>query len=313
MNQRHIKAIMIAAVTLLALTVITEAQNFRKALGIARDAVNKANSGGDLEKPKRQRRKTSPRRDKQLTAAEIVNKANFVWYYQGDDSRANVSMEIVDATGGKKKLEMTILRSDGPDSTGEVTGDQKYFVYISQPEELAKTALLVAKHADKPDDRWLYSPSMEKVEKIPPEKGRTSFVGSNIFYEDLTGRDAGDDVHELLADETDETYFVLKSTPKDRKSVEFAHYKTRIRRGTFVVVWRTYYDRTPKAIRMYEADKFKKIQGFTTITHSRITDLRTKTYTDLLYDKVTYNIGLNENIFQERSLRQPPLKHLQGK
>ncbi len=313
MNQREIKAIVIVAVALLGLTVSAQGQNYRKALGIAREAVNKTNSGGETEKPKRQRRKTSPRREKQLTAGEIVDKANFVSFYQGDDSRAKVSIEIVDATGSKKKLEMTILRSDGPDSDGQATGSQKCYVYISQPEELAKTALLVTKRAGKSDYRQLFSPAAEKVEKIPPEKGRTSFAGSDLFYEDLTGRDVGADIHELLADETDATYYVIKSTPKDRKSVEFAYYKTRIRRGTFVAVWRAYYDRTTKAIRMYEVDKFKKIQGFTTISHLRITNLRTKTYTDLMYNKVTYNIGLNENIFQERSLRRPPLRHLQGK
>ncbi len=313
MNQRHTKASLIAAAAILALAVGAQGQNYRKALGIARDTINKANSGGKTEKPKRRPRKTAPSDPKKLTAGEIIDKANFVSYYQGDDSRANVTMEIVDAAGVKTSREMTILRLDGADSTGEVTAGQKYYVYISRPAELAGTALLVLKHADKPVERKLYSPSVGKIEIIPPEKARTSFAGSSFFYEDLTGRDSGADVHELLADQTDETYFVIKSTPKDPKSVEFTSYKTRIDRKTFVAVWRTYFGKAGKAIRTCEVNQHKKIKGVTAITRSRMTDLQTKAYTDLKFDKVQYDTGLSERIFTERSLAKPPLQQIQGK
>jgi hypothetical protein len=39
-------------------------------------------------------------------------------------------------------------------------------------------------------------------------------------------------------------------------------------------------------------------------------DLRDKSYTVLEYTDVTYNVGIEEDIFAERYLRRPPRKYL---
>jgi len=53
----------------------------------------------------------------------IVNKANIVAYYQGDDGKAKVDMTITDKQGQKREREFILRRKDMKDG-----GDQKYFV-----------------------------------------------------------------------------------------------------------------------------------------------------------------------------------------
>ena len=255
--------------------------------------------------------------EKDLTAMDVVVKANRVAYYQGGDGRAQVKMTITDAQNRTRTREMTILRRDQPDPKAktadekkkdEFCGDQKFYVYFHQPADVNKMAFLVWKHLDKDDDRWLYLPGLDLVKRISSSDKRTSFVGSEFFYEDVSGRNINDDKHELLA--TSKTYYKLKSTPKDAKSVEFDHYISWIHRESFVVVSQEYYDKKGQKIREYKALKMDRIQGFWTVTKSRMTDLRTKGNTVLEYTDVKYDLGMPEDIFTERYLRRAPVAHL---
>jgi len=251
---------------------------------------------------------------------EIVKRANLVAYYQGADGRARIKMTIVDQQGRTRQRELTILRWDAPSpeaakkgfdakKADQHAGEQKFYVYFHKPADVDKMAFLVWKHLTKDDDRWLYLPNIDLVKRIAGGEKRTSFVGSDFFYEDISGRRIDDDTHELI--ETTDKYYVLKNTPKDPRSVEFSYYKMWIHKKTFLVVKTVYYDKNDKAYRQYEAKAVKQIQGYYTVVKSRMTALLTGRYTDLEYSSVKYDLNLPEDIFTERYLRRPPTKHLQ--
>ena len=252
----------------------------------------------------------------ELSVPEIVHKANRIAYYQGTDGRSNVLMTITDSQGRTRTREFTILRRDelpegtaeGADVGDEHCGDQKFYVYFNRPADVSKMVFMVWKHVDKDDDRWLYLPALDLVKRIAATDERTSFVGSEFFYEDVSGRNPQEDDHELV--ETTDNYYVLKNTPKDPSLVEFAHYKMWVHRTSFVAVKVEYYDKNGQKYREYDAQEVETIQEFPTVTKSRMKDLRTDGQTVIEYSKVQYNIGLPDDIFTERYLRRPPLQYL---
>lgn len=242
---------------------------------------------------------------------QIIQKTNYVSYYQGTDGRAQVQMKIVDSQDRQREREMTILRRDqqaeGQQDAG-FTSDQKYYVYFHRPADVNKMVFMVHKHIDKDDDRWLYVPALDLVKRISAADKRTSFVGSHFYYEDVSGRSPEEDVHELV--ETTDNYYVLKNTPKEKSLVEFAYFKMWIHKTTFVVVKTEYYNEQDKKYREYQALKVDTIDGFPTVTHARMTDHRTGGHTDLMYKDVKYNAGLPDDVFTERYLRRAPKEHL---
>jgi hypothetical protein len=242
------------------------------------------------------------------TVDEIISKANLVSYYQGKDGRAQVKMTITDAGGQSRNREFTILRWDKPGPDETFCEDQKFYVYFHRPADVNKMAFLVYKHLDKDDDRWLFLPALNLVKRISSADKRTSFVGSHFYYEDVSGRNIKADTHELA--ETTNDFYVIKSTPKDSKSVEFAYFKSWIHRKTFVVIQTSYYDAQDKEFRQYKAEEYKEIQGYPTIIKSKMTDLRTNGYTVIDYSDVKYDVGVEEDIFSERYLKRPPYKYL---
>jgi len=230
---------------------------------------------------------------------EIVDKANLAAYYTGDDGRAEVEMTIVDGQGRTREREFVILRKDGEDG-----GPQNFYVYFKKPSDVRKMVFMVHKHIDKDDDRWLYLPALDLVKRIAASDKRTSFVGSNFFYEDVSGRAVTEDIHELI--ETTDQYYVLKNTPKDPGSVEFAHYTVWIDKKTFMPMKAEYADKQGQKYREVEALEVKEIQGHPTVVKSRVKDLQTGGETVSVFTEVKYDIGLDEKIFTERYLRRSP-------
>ncbi len=239
------------------------------------------------------------------SAQEIANNAAASAYYQNKDGRALISMTITDTRGRERTRELVILRRDVDDDLG----DQQFYVYFKAPADVSETAFLVWKHPQADDDRWLYLPALDLVRRIAASDERTSFVGSHFFYEDVSGRSPLEDEHELL--EVTEHYYVLKSTPKDPKSVEFTYFKSWIHKPTGIAVKSEFYKASDEAYRIYEALGVETIDGHPTVTKSKMTDHDRGGSTELTYSKVAYGIGLEESMFAERYLRNPPMDVLE--
>ena len=59
---------------------------------------------------------------------QIIEQANQVAYYSGDDGRSKVNMTITDNQGRKREREFVILRYDIEDG-----GKQNFYVYFNLP------------------------------------------------------------------------------------------------------------------------------------------------------------------------------------
>jgi len=254
---------------------------------------------------------------KVLSVDQIVDRTNHVAYYQGADGRAKAKMTIADSQGRQRIRELTILRWDQPDPNqpkkeqrkdSSFCGEQKIYAFFDRPADVYKTVFMVWKHLGKDDDRWMYLPALDLVKRISATDKRTSFVGTHFFYEDVSGRNINDDVHELV--KTTKDYYVLKNTPRDPKVVEFAYFEMWIHRESFIVVKTDYYDNQNKKYRTYEALEMKRIQGYPTVTKAKMTDLRTNGNTIAEYSNIKYDIGIPKSIFTERYLRKPARRYL---
>lgn len=235
----------------------------------------------------------------EITVNEIVEKTNLASYYAGNDGKSYVKMEIKDAQGRKRKREFIILRKDIKDG-----GDQLFYLYFKRPSDVRKMVFLVHKNTKSDDFRWLYLPALDLVKRIAASDKRTSFVGSNFFYEDVSGRAIKEDKHELI--KTTGKSYIVKNTPIDPNSVEFSSYTVEIDKKTFLPMKAVYTDKNGKDYRLAEVLKVKDIKGFPTVTQSRIKNLISGAETVINFSKVKYNLGLKKNIFTERYLRKIP-------
>ncbi len=245
-----------------------------------------------------------------LTVEDIVRKANHASLYQGADGKGKVTMVITDKQGRTREREFNMLRKD----VGEKDGDQKHFVYFQSPADVRKMVFMVHKHAalEQDDDRWLYMPSLDLVKRIAASDKRTSFVGSDFLYEDISGRNITEDTHELVR--TTEEHYVVKNIPKAPDSVEFEYYVAYIDKKTFIPMKMEYFKKGNRPCRIIESEKVENIESeengkkviYPTVIRSSAKDMENGTKSEMTFSNVRYNIGLDDKIFTERYLRRPP-------
>lgn len=235
----------------------------------------------------------------------LVTQSEKAAYYSGKDGRSDARMMIVDAQGRKQMRQFTILRRDVADN-----GDQQMMVFFSRPSDVKDTVFRVEKRTDinTEDDRWLYLPALDLVKRISSGDKRTSFVGSHFYYEDVSGRATSEDSF-TLQQETDTSY-VLKAKPKLPETVEFDYYLVTIDKATSLPMLIDFFKGESDNYRRVEAVKVEDIQGYPTVVRSKVSDLQSGGYTLMEFRNISYDIGLPDDVFTERSLRNPPRQWL---
>src|SRR4030065_495007 len=147
-----------------------------------------------------------------LTADEIMKKSQESFFYQARDFKARIMMRRISKGGQERIRELTMLRKN----YGASGGEQKYFMYFYQPADVKDMTFMVYKYPAKDDDRWLFVPAINMVRRIAAQDKRSSFVGSDFTYEDVSGRDIEDDNHTITKEEKIDTKecYVIKIAPK---------------------------------------------------------------------------------------------------
>lgn len=234
------------------------------------------------------------------SGAEIVKRSLNAFYYAGSDMRARVTMKLINPQGQVRNRDMTMLRLN----TGK-SGDQRYYIYFHAPADVKGTAFLVWKYPAKEDDRWIYVPALKLVKRIAADDKRSSFVGSDFTYEDVSGRDLEDETHALVRSEElgGRPVYVVESTPK---AAEYARRISWIDRERWLPLKEEYQDGRGGVMRVFTADKVEQTGQYWTVTARSMKNLQSGHRTEVLFQEIAYDVGLREDVFTERYLRDAP-------
>ncbi len=240
-----------------------------------------------------------------LTAEEVMKRSQSAFLYQGKDFKARVMMKLISKGGQERIRELTMLRKNYGDDGGE----QKFFIYFFQPADVKDMTFMVYKYPAKDDDRWLFVPAINMVRRIAAQDKTSSFVGSDFTYEDVSGRDIQDDTHSTVREEKldGKDCYVIKSAPK-AVDVDYSYKLSWIDKGNFLPLKEEYYDRKDALYKVFSAEEIKDVKGFPTVTKRTMKNLQTGHRTEVSYVKSDYNIGIDNSLFSERFLKQPPKK-----
>jgi len=237
----------------------------------------------------------------QPPAAEIAKRSLDGFYAAGRDMRVRVSMTLINQQGGERKRELTMLRKNMGSG-----GEQRYYMYFHAPPDVKGTTFLVWKYPAKDDDRWIFIPAIKLVRRIAASDRRSSFVGSDFTYEDISGRDVSDETHTLLRSEAleDRPCYVLESRPV--ASADYARRVSWIDSERWIPLKEEYLDGRGQKTRQFSADRVEEIGGHWTVTRRTMRTLQSGKRTEVTFQEVSYDQSLPDNLFTERSLREPP-------
>lgn len=243
-----------------------------------------------------------------LSGKEIIKRSQQQFFYPGNDFKAKVQMKLINKKGKERIRELTMLRLNLAEQE-----DQKYYMYFHKPADVREMAFMVWKYSNKNDDRWLYIPSIKLVRQIAANDKNSSFVGSDFSYEDVTGRELVLDKHTLKEENTlnGKNVYVVESIPNDKKSTFFSRKVSWIDKSSFLPLKEEYFDKKNILYKTFTADNIEIIEGIETIMQRTMTNNKNGHHTTVVFEKVKYNVGLKDDVFSERYLRNAPSQWIQ--
>jgi hypothetical protein len=224
----------------------------------------------------------------------------------GRDSRAEMRMRLYDRHGRVRERTMTLLALKGAAGTGDKT-----LVRFTYPNDIKSTAFLVWEHPDAGDERFLYLPALGRVRRIAGEEKQESFVGSDLSYEDIGGRDVSDYTYTFMdanatwtsPDGSTHPAWSLESRAKDRNA-EYPRSVSLVRKDSFVIVHADIFNPRHERAKVFDVRKLERIDNIWTTLSMVVANERDRTRTELETTSIRYNVGLTEGDFTRRHLEQ---------
>ncbi len=240
-----------------------------------------------------------------LSAEDVMGRAHRVQFYSGNDMKAKVLMRLVSKEGQERVREFMMLRKNISQGS-----EQRYFIYFYSPADVRDMTFMVWKHPPRDAERWLLLPALNMVRRIAANDKRSSFVGSDFSYEDVSGREVEEDTHAFEREDTlgGRPVFVVRSVPKEAKSVDFGYRLSWIDKENFVLPQEQYFDKRNQPYKTFTADEVKQVQGLCTTVKRTMKNVQNGHRTEVSFSQVEYNVGIPDDLFSERSLRNPPAR-----
>ncbi|MBI5256433.1 MAG: outer membrane lipoprotein-sorting protein [Burkholderiales bacterium] len=180
-----------------------------------------------------------------------------------------------------------------------------------EPKDIAGTGLLSIDKADGSNEQWLYLPELDRVRRIAGDRKGGRFVGSDFYYEDLRERKPAADRHRLVGKETlnGVACEVVESTPIDADDSVYRKRLSWIDPSTALVHRVDYFERDDRSpSKRWLLGARKQVQGFWTVTDSRLSDLASGHETRLVVQQAIYDRKLPTKLFTQQALSDQGLE-----
>jgi len=190
------------------------------------------------------------------TADEIVQRARSANVVER--SMQAITMTIVGRGGSEREIELELRSRRDPDAIGS-------YIEVKTPADLAGTKLLDIER-DGREEQLLKLGSFPGVKRISGNGKRSSFLGSDFTYEDLSIREVARGEHTLAADEGD--VWIIETVPED--SPQYARVRAHISKSDLVARKVEFFDKKDgDLVKVLEVTE-TSTQGSTTLPRKTI-------------------------------------------
>ncbi|MEW6322269.1 MAG: outer membrane lipoprotein-sorting protein [Acidobacteriota bacterium] len=224
----------------------------------------------------------------------------------GRDSRVEMTMRLVDRQGRARERALVIASLRGAAGQGDRT-----LVRFTSPGDIRGTGFLVIEHPGADDERFLFLPALGRVRRIAGAEKQESFVGSDLSYEDIGGRDLAEYTYAFAPGDATWTgpdgraypVWRLESRAKDPQAT-YPRAVSIVRQDILVVVAADVFNRRNEREKRYEVGRLERVDGIWTAMDVSMRNEVQRTRTELAVTAARYNVGLSEADFSRRALEQ---------
>ncbi|MEZ4629760.1 MAG: outer membrane lipoprotein-sorting protein [Deinococcales bacterium] len=200
-------------------------------------------------------------------------------------------------------IEMQVSRPEGDkvyvmESVSD--GDKRGLTKVLEPSKDAGQAFL-----QDGESLYIYNPRLKRVLRMPPSRGNESFLGSDLNYNDITGRDLEENYEAEITAEDDNTVELtlipgeLAPTPYG-KVVLVAD-----KQNNYAPLTYTFFDQRGDAVRQMRFSDYQQVGELYMPTHFEIENLlKTGEMTVINFKDLRFGVDVNEACFSQTALER---------
>lgn len=200
-------------------------------------------------------------------------------------------------------MNMTVTRPDETntyiiDVVGD--GDERSLIRVVEPARDAGQAFLTEEN-----NLFLYNPRLRRTLRVPPSGRSDSFLGSDLNYNDIAGRDMEDDYTAEISNQDADT-FELTLIPMPNAPTPYGKVVMIGRKADFAPLEYLYYDQRETAVRRINlGDYMLTPDGLPFPQVLEISNLLEEgESTTLNYDNLLFDADIPDSCFSERALER---------
>ena len=224
----------------------------------------------------------------------------------GRDARLDMTMRLFDRQGRARERALTVTSLRGRGDTGD-----RVLVRFTAPSDIKGTGFLVWEHAAIDDERFLWLPALGRVRRIAGSEKQESFVGSDLSYEDIGGRELADYTYSFVSrdavwtapDGARHSAWQLESRATAKDAI-YPRTVSLVRKDNFVVVSVEIFNRRDEREKRYDVRRLERVTGIWTAMDAVMVNELQRTRTEVVITRAEYNVGLSEADFSRRALEQ---------
>ena len=240
------------------------------------------------------------------TGKEIFKLCNYK--YPGEDQQSTLTIILRDKDGNEKKNVYHRFWKDYKGVNGIVSKMVLYTVYPPDAEGAAFMRWEYTSSSDKNADQWIYLPVLRKIRRVSIRDPGDSFLGSDLTYADISGRDVDADKHKLVKVlvKGNQKYYAVESTPVNERNSLYSKTiswfeKTGQDWNTCVKRREDFYDKKGEGLKQ-ELIKWQRVGKAWVWDEVLVKNVQTGHSSLFRVRDVKINVGLKDDVFSERAL-----------
>ena len=223
----------------------------------------------------------------------------------GDDLSQTMTQTLVDRNDNRRVRHMASFRKD-------YGRDKKMIVFFTEPANIRDTALLTFDYDDpeRDDDQWLYLPALKKVRRISAADRGDYFMGTDFTFEDMKQTPELSDYHwKLLGSEQvdGQDCWKVEGRPVSdavMRDLGYSRMVQYVRKDNDMTIRVDYQDQAGRELKHLHVLDLRQIQGIWSPMKVEMINVQSRHKTILEFSEQSYNTGLKDRLFTQRSLKR---------
>lgn len=222
---------------------------------------------------------------------------------EGDDRRSRMILEQTMSDGFVRSRELLMIEK-------KFGAERKAVLSFTAPADTAGTGILMFSYEEasgKDDDQWLYLPALRQSRRIATNSKEGPFLGTDFSFADIERMRVNDYIYEDqgTVEMNGRTLHKIAANTANGLENPRTGYSQRM---VFVdaerlLIMRDEFYREGRHIKTFEVAELKEIDGYWTVTDALMTNHVGGGFTKLLRKETSYNTGIADRMFNERTLR----------